>query len=165
LDKAGSVLNHLLHNLLQKKQNKQGTVFYHFFNKWELIVGKRLYGHTKIEDLKNGNLYVAVDHPGWIQMLRMQERRIVRSIGRTFPQLQVKSLRINVNEALFKLEEKKDEVIEKKEGEKVRKRGENDKKGENNSEEIKGIEEIKNKELQNVLKRLYMSLLKKEEES
>ena len=154
MEKAGNVINHLLNNLLQKKYSKQGTVFYQFFNKWEIIVGKKLYGHSKIIDLKHGNLIIAVDHPGWLQMVKMKEKMIIKKVQKTFPQLNIKFMKIYVKEEYFRINCDGD-----------KKNVENDKIIKNYEKFPPGFDEIKDQELKNILKRLYISLLKKDEES
>lgn len=152
MEKAGNILNQLLSNLLQKKQNKGGKDYYHFFNKWEHMVGRQLYGHTKIIDIKNKNLIIAVDHPGWLQILKLKERRIIKKVQKMFPQLTIKSMRISVREECFKVENVRDK---------------NEKEEENGvpQESMIKFDKIKDEQLKNILKRLYMSLIKKEEES
>ena len=154
MEKASNILNHLLSNLLQKKQNKKGTVYFHFFNKWEIIVGKKLYGHTKIIDVKNGSLVIAVDHPGWLQMLRMKDKIVIKKVQKMFPQLNIKSMKIHINEKYFKLSKDMDKEKEKNEDKKT-----------NNNEYPHTLDEIRDKKLQNILKRLFMSIAKKDEES
>lgn len=45
---------------------------------------KNLIGHTKIIDCKNGMLLIEVDHPGWIQILQMQQKSILNEINKKF---------------------------------------------------------------------------------
>lgn len=42
--------------------------------------GNKLAAHSKISDLKNGILLVETDHPGWIQMLKIHEKYILKGI-------------------------------------------------------------------------------------
>jgi len=163
LEKASNVLKNLLNNLMQKKKNREGEIYYHFYTKWQEIVGNRLYGHTKIIDIKNGCLIVAVDHPGWLQMLKFKDRSIITGIKRQFPQLHVTSMKMVVKEECFKI----DKQIEKNEENDINK-GKMDKIEKNkaqNIDKINEFENIKDTHLKNVLKRLYVSIIKKDEES
>lgn len=153
MEKAGNILNQFLDNLLKKTQNKGGKEYYSFLKKWEDIVGKKLYGHTKIIDVKNGSLIVVVDHPGWLQMVKFKEKMIIKKVQRNFPQLAVKSIRISVMEECFQVEKKIEEKAEKAE------------KKENIEENLKEFENIRDEQLRSILKRLYMSIIKKDEES
>ncbi|MBN2531719.1 MAG: DUF721 domain-containing protein [Spirochaetales bacterium] len=155
LEKAGNILNQFLNTLLQK--NREGEDYYHFFNKWEYIVGKRLYGHTKIIDLKNKSLFIAVDHPGWLQMVKLREKIIIKNVQKMFPQLIIKSMKISVRQECFKEERNLDEQ-KQIEHEKIEK-------NDNVEKNLVNFNEIKDEQLQNNLKRLYISIIKKEEES
>jgi hypothetical protein len=157
LEKAGNILNNLLNNLLEKKQNKEGTVYHHFFNNWEQIVGKKLYGHTKVMDIQNNNLLVAVDHPGWLQILKLKERYILKKMNNMFPQLNVRSIKIRVREDCFKIKQE----IKKKNLDTVKKTEKIDV----SIEDVKKFDKIEDEQLKNTLKRLYMSLIKRGEES
>ena len=40
--------------------------------------GERLAAHTELIDLKNGILLVETDHPGWIQIMQLYSKFILR---------------------------------------------------------------------------------------
>jgi hypothetical protein len=165
LEKAGTILNHLLNNLLEKKQNKDGTIYYRFFSKWEHIIGKKLYGHTKIIDLKNNNLIIVVDHPGWLQILKMNERTIIKKVRKLFPQLAVKSMKVSVREDYFKMKDHKKQPGFNSVDESIRGKREKEKKSDISVENSVEFSKIKDEQLKDTLKRLYMSVIKKSEES
>lgn len=72
------------------------------FNAWRETVkkvniyGEKLVAHTKIIDLKNSTLLVETDHPGWSQILQMNENFIIRGLNWKVPELTVKNLMIRL---------------------------------------------------------------------
>lgn len=61
---------------------------------WEDIVGKPMAEHTKPFDLKDGNLYVKVDHATWAQNLSIYRRRILEELQKKYPSLGIKNIRV-----------------------------------------------------------------------
>lgn len=120
-------------------------------------MGKKLYGHTKLIDIKNKSLVVVVDHPGWLQIVKLNERIIIKKIQKMFPQLSVKSMKTSVKQEFFK--EERD--FHEQEQEKYEKEEKNTEIREN-SEKFKIIGD---EQLRNTLKRLYVSIIKNKEES
>ncbi|MGM0432350.1 MAG: DUF721 domain-containing protein [Spirochaetota bacterium] len=64
------------------------------FREWEQIVGSDIGSHSTIVELEGNTLIVSADHPGWVQMLQMHKRSIIKKIQRLYPELQIKYLRI-----------------------------------------------------------------------
>lgn len=79
------------------------------FSAWKETVlkingyGEKLAAHTKVIDLKNGVLLVETDHPGWSQILQLNEDFIIRGLNWKAPKLGVKNLmlRLEGSEANF----------------------------------------------------------------
>jgi hypothetical protein len=67
------------------------------FGGWARFVQPPLLDHSRPVDLKNGVLWVEVDHPGWMQLLHLQQARILRQVRQQYPQLQVRGLSCRVN--------------------------------------------------------------------
>ena len=59
------------------------------FQGWGDVVGPDLAAHTRPIEVERGRLIVAADHPGWVQLLRTQERAILRRLGRSHPALEI----------------------------------------------------------------------------
>lgn len=57
------------------------------FQSWERIAGSDIAAHSSIKELEGNTLIIVVDHPGWIQMIDMQKRKIVRELKRLYPEL------------------------------------------------------------------------------
>ena len=87
------------------------------FNAWKQIItsirgnGQNIYEHTSIVDVKNGILLLETDHPGWIQLLQMNSRFIVKGLKMYAPELNVSSLSYRLkgsNAALHNVNYKKE---------------------------------------------------------
>lgn len=63
-----------------------------FFTSWQRAAGDRLAAHSKPVDLRNGIAIVEAEHPGWIQLLQMEQDRILSSIQTSFPELAIKGI-------------------------------------------------------------------------
>ena len=50
-----------------------------------------LIAHSEVVDLKNGVLLVEADHPGWIQLLQMHSRFLIRVLKNLAPDLNIRS--------------------------------------------------------------------------
>ncbi len=70
--------------------------YHSFFTSWKQLAGINIAAHTRPRDVRGGVLIVEADHPGWVQLLHMQKRTILRKIMRDYPQLEVKEIRIVV---------------------------------------------------------------------
>jgi len=55
-------------------------------------LGKNLYSHCRIIDLKNNVLLIEADHPGWIQTLKLYQNYIIKGLKMNVPDLKVSSL-------------------------------------------------------------------------
>lgn len=90
-------------------------------------------------------------------MVKLREKIIIKNVQKMFPQLIIKSMKISVRQECFKEERNLDEQ-KQIEHEKIEK-------NDNVEKNLVNFNEIKDEQLQNNLKRLYISIIKKEEES
>jgi len=80
-----------------------------FFLAWNSIVGLEFCGHCKPADVRKGILVVEVDHPGWQQKFRMNEKHFLKEVKTQFPQLGIKRFSyIYRDNAIFKKPVKKE---------------------------------------------------------
>lgn len=64
---------------------------------WTRLAGERLASHSRIVDLRETCLEVETDHPGWIQLLRMREKRILEGLRALFPEIEIKNMSIRIH--------------------------------------------------------------------
>lgn len=58
--------------------------------------GKNLFSHSHINDLKNGILFIDVDHPGWINLFQLRKKFILNGMKRYAPELGITSIAFRV---------------------------------------------------------------------
>jgi len=63
-----------------------------FFGSWERAAGERLSAHSRPVDVRNGIVIVEADHPGWVQLLQLEQKRILDAIKRSFPELGISGI-------------------------------------------------------------------------
>ncbi len=59
---------------------------------WNEVMEEKISAHSKIIDIKNGNLLVAVDHPGWSFQILLKKKEIIRRINAEFPEKKLKGI-------------------------------------------------------------------------
>ncbi len=87
----------ILARVLDEKNRKLGQAYSSIFGTWSQIVGESLAEHSRIYEIANRNLFIEVDHPGWMQLLLMKKPHILRAVKRRYPDMEVKELRVKVN--------------------------------------------------------------------
>ncbi len=90
--KAADLVSALFDGMMNKEMNQSMS----FIRGWKSVVGDKLAAHSKIIDLDRGSIIVEVDHPGWSQQILLQKKRIVSSLSRSFPELQIQNIQIRV---------------------------------------------------------------------
>ncbi|MDX9826467.1 MAG: DUF721 domain-containing protein [Spirochaetia bacterium] len=71
---------------------KQGEYYALFDRSWKSIAGQRLSPHSRPTEIKHGVLIVETEHQGWMQLLQLQQDRMLSEIQRRFPDLGVRSI-------------------------------------------------------------------------
>jgi len=82
----------LLGSLLSPQAAAQADGWSRFFGFWSRAAGENLAAHSRPVDVRNGIVYVETTHPGWIQLLQMEQNRILETIRRTFPELGISGI-------------------------------------------------------------------------
>ncbi len=54
--------------------------------------GRKLIEHTRIIELKNKILIVEVDHPGWIELLNLHKKFILKGIKMNLPDVEIETM-------------------------------------------------------------------------
>jgi hypothetical protein len=82
----------ILAGFFDREVASAGGEYRGFSQAWKNIAGPRLGEHSHPRDIKHGILLVETEHQGWIQLLLMQQNRIVAEIGRLFPSLGIRGM-------------------------------------------------------------------------
>ena len=110
----------ILARVLDAGNRKLAQSYSSAFSGWEQIVGQSLGEHSRIYEIANKNLFVEVDHPGWMQLLLMRKAQILRALKRTVPSLEIQDIRVKVNLSYSSLEpEEGESPVSENEGEDV----------------------------------------------
>ncbi len=82
----------LLGALLSPEASAKADSWSRFFGFWSRAAGENLAAHSRPVDVRNGIVFVEATHPGWIQLLQMDQNRILETIRRSFPELGVSGI-------------------------------------------------------------------------
>lgn len=78
---------------------KQGEYYALFDKSWKTIAGPRLAPHSRPVDIRHGLLIVETEHQGWIQLLQIQQDKMLGEIQRRFPELGVRTMAFRLGDA------------------------------------------------------------------
>ncbi len=62
------------------------------FGSWAELAGDVLAAHSRPLDVRNGVFYIEAEHPGWIQLLQMQQNNILKKVKKKFPELKIRAI-------------------------------------------------------------------------
>jgi predicted nucleic acid-binding Zn ribbon protein len=83
----------LLREFLKEKGWLGGNPYEPLFVQWQKIAGEALAGHARLVDVRSSMLIVEVDHPGWLQMLRLRQDAIMEAARKAAPQVSLEGIR------------------------------------------------------------------------
>jgi hypothetical protein len=86
----------ILQLFLDRIGRSDGMPYVKLFRSWQSIAGDRIAAHAEPVDIRGTALVVEVDHPGWSQMVLLSRERILRELGRRFPELTITGLHVRV---------------------------------------------------------------------
>lgn len=92
MDKAGDILK----SFLSQYHLGKGEKYVSLFAGWRGIVGEDIASHTRLTDIRHGALLVEVDHPGWMQLLQMNQGPILKAVGKKYPELGIRLLHMRL---------------------------------------------------------------------
>lgn len=73
---------------------EHGKEYYSFFSGWERTVGTDIASHSRVREIERGTLIVAVDHPGWAQMIQLRKKKVLTACKKEYPELNIKDIRL-----------------------------------------------------------------------
>jgi predicted nucleic acid-binding Zn ribbon protein len=86
----------LLREFLKQKGWMEGSPYQPLFAQWQVIAGDALAAHARLLDVRSGLLIVEVDHPGWLQMLRLRQTALLAEARKAVPLLPVEGIRVRL---------------------------------------------------------------------
>ncbi|HET6451156.1 MAG TPA: DUF721 domain-containing protein [Spirochaetia bacterium] len=88
----------LLRDYLRDRGWLSGSPYDPLFSGWQEIAGSAMGAHTRLADVQAGFLIVDVDHPGWMQMVRLREASLLDAARRAAPAVTVEGIRVRLRE-------------------------------------------------------------------
>ena len=89
MKKAGDILGDFMRDLHINMENGYSSVF----KSWGRIAGEDMISHSTVKDLNNGILLIEADHPGWIQLLQLRKKKILKNVRHHYPELDIIDVR------------------------------------------------------------------------
>ena len=89
MKKARDILGDYMRNFHSNIEAGYSSVY----KSWNKIAGEDMVSHSSVKDITNGILLVEADHPGWIQLLQMRKKKILKNIRTFYPELDVIGIR------------------------------------------------------------------------
>jgi predicted nucleic acid-binding Zn ribbon protein len=86
----------LLREFMEQKGWLSGNPYEPLFVQWHKIAGEAVAMHARLVDVRNGILIVEVDHPGWLQMLRLRQNTLLDAARKAVPRASVEGIRVRV---------------------------------------------------------------------
>ena len=74
------------------------TQFAAFRSTWKQIVGERLADHSKPKSIMHHCLIVSTEHSGWIQLLQLNQEKILARISKNYPELDITGLAFTIED-------------------------------------------------------------------
>jgi predicted nucleic acid-binding Zn ribbon protein len=145
--KAAEILARLL-----ERHSPQAQPYSSLFGGWDQIAGDSLAEHSRVYELRQQNLIVDVDHPGWMQHLLLKKRAILAKLRRQYPQLAIRDIRVRVVQR---------GSLQRTEPEAAPSRGEPDKAAQASGEVEQALSEVRDADLKEKLRRLLMRSLQR----
>ncbi len=75
---------------------KKGDTYFSFFSSWKEIAGRDIAAHSRLIDIRHNAAVIEIDHPAWMQMLQMKEKKVLSEMRRRFPSLSIRSLQMRL---------------------------------------------------------------------
>ena len=96
----------LLSTFFDADMAAKGREYSGFSRSWRTIAGPRLGEHTKPVDIRHGSLIVEAEHQGWMQLLQMEQDRLLEDIGKNYADLGIRGIAFRLSDGSPKPEAK-----------------------------------------------------------
>jgi hypothetical protein len=100
-DSGAKSVSELLSAFFDHDMAAKGASYSGFGRAWKSIAGIRLGEHSRPADIRHGILIVEAEHQGWMQLLQLQQDRILEEIARRFPELEISGIAFRLSRGDF----------------------------------------------------------------
>jgi predicted nucleic acid-binding Zn ribbon protein len=90
--KAGDLLRAFLRERGWAEEDPSAAIFL----TWTSIAGEPEGSHSRPVEIEDGVLILAVDHPGWLQLLSMKKKTLLESIRKAAPSAGVRDIALRL---------------------------------------------------------------------
>ena len=90
----------ILAKLLDENSRAKAQSYSSVFGGWRDLAGLSLADHSRVYEIRHGNLFVEVDHNGWMQILQLRKPRILNRLRTRYPELGIRDLKVRVNPSM-----------------------------------------------------------------
>ena len=87
----------VLSKLLDENSRGKAQSYSSVFGGWRDLAGLSLADHSRVYEIKHHNLFVEVDHNGWVQILLLRKSRILNRLRSRYPELEIRDLKVRIN--------------------------------------------------------------------
>jgi hypothetical protein len=90
----------ILAKLLDENSRAKAQSYSSVFGGWRDLAGLSLADHSRVYEIRHDNLFVEVDHNGWMQILQLRKPRILNRLRTRYPELGIRDLKVRVNPSM-----------------------------------------------------------------
>jgi len=99
--------------IFDRKAGIESESYNRAYKNWHNIVqDKRLADHCRLEDISQNSIRVSFDHPGWIQVFKMNQKMILRRLNSQYKDLNINSVSMHLKDQKFSEKKIKPEPLE-----------------------------------------------------
>ncbi len=98
MERADKILQALFERLNIRDEHGYARLFSTWRGVCDEVSSRGLADHSSIVDVRHGAVIVAVDHPGWLQVLQFYHAQLLEKLQRRFPDLGLKAIHFHISD-------------------------------------------------------------------
>jgi Dna[CI] antecedent, DciA len=99
--------------IFDKKAGIESESYVRAYKNWQNIIqDQRLSDHCRLEDISKNSIRVSFDHPGWIQVFKMNQKMILQRLNSQYKDLHINSVSMHLKDQKFTEKKLKTNVAE-----------------------------------------------------
>lgn len=88
--------------IFDKKAGIESESYVRAYKNWQNIIkDQRLSDHCRLEDISKNSIRVSFDHPGWIQVFKMNQKMILQRLNSQYKDLHINSVSMHLKDQKF----------------------------------------------------------------
>lgn len=98
MERADKILQALFERLNIRDEHGYARLFTTWRSVCDEVSSRGLADHSSIVDVQHGAVIVAVDHPGWLQLLQFYHAQLIEKLQRRFPELGLTAIHFHISD-------------------------------------------------------------------